>query len=307
MDRGDFDFPPDPAAEGFDSTVDAINNVPLRVLSNTPIEQLPPTILPVEQQRPIRQVMRGSRQLRRIALQRTQSHLSTQSLQGTDATQQAANAEDAEPTPPLQGMLAGHKRARFDWTEEELRDFYKFLSQYGTDFNAIAVLYPGRSRNDVKRLYHRELRKRRDDVRAALESREEIDLSTFKARLKKREELQQGPARRLDQEEEEALRQIEAGMLQLLPTPGEGETLTSDAANADFEFDFIVEERPQAEGAHVAKEDEEPNVKGDDAPIPVTLEVGGVKKDGGEAPAADTLLGDLVGLDEPFEDDFFEY
>ncbi|ORC85546.1 telomere-binding protein 1 [Trypanosoma theileri] len=242
MDRDDFDFPPDPAADEFDLGGDVLEGVPLRTLSNKPIEELPPTVVPTElQQRPIRQLLQGGRRQR----QRRERSPPRESAASTAE-------EDAGSAPP-----AGNKRARFDWTEEELREFYTFLSQYGTDFNAIAVMYNGRSRADVKRLYHRELRRRRSDVRAALAAREAIDLGVFRARLKRREEERQGPARRLDHDEEEALRQIEEGLF--------GEQ--HEEADAEFNFDTVVDEtnnKEEGEQEDEGRRREEEEEKGEE-------------------------------------------
>ncbi|ESL08363.1 hypothetical protein TRSC58_03934 [Trypanosoma rangeli SC58] len=310
MDRGDFDFPPDPSVEALDSTLEILNNVPLRVLSNMPIEELPPTVVPVDQQRPIRQMLQSSRKVRRAGRLRKHAHASLDPAPDIPAAQPDVAAERGEPTSSPRHGFAGHKRARFDWSEEELRDFYKFLSQYGTDFNAIAVMYHGRSREDVKRLYHRELRKRRGDVRAALSSREEIDLGTFTARLKKREELQQAPIRQLEQEEEEALRLIEAGALQFQPTCNEGETSVLDAGNSDFEFDFVAVKSPTPEktqpagdekAVYAGKHDDDKN----DSLVLKSVETGSVRNTDSCGPAENTLLDSLLPFEQPLEDDFF--
>ncbi|RNF15997.1 telomere-binding protein 1 [Trypanosoma conorhini] len=310
MDRGDFDFPPDPSVEAFGSTLESLNSVPLRVLSNMPIEELPPTVVPAEQQRPIRQMMRGGRRLRRAGTLRKSARASAEPAHDALASQPGDAAEGGEPTSSLRHSFAGHKRARFDWSEEELRDFYKFLSQYGTDFNAIAVMYQGRSREDVKRLYHRELRKRRDDVRAALSSREEIDLGTFRARLKKREELQQVPARQLEQEEEEALRLIETGALQFRPTCNEGEAPVSDAGNSEFEFDFVAAKNPTPEKASptgdvktacASKHDDDKS----SLPALKSAEASSVRNTDNGDPLEDTLLDDFLSPDQPSEDLYF--
>ncbi|KAH9578038.1 Transcription factor TFIIIB component B'' [Trypanosoma melophagium] len=239
MDRDDFEFPPDPAADEFDLGGDVLQGVPLRTLSNKPIEELPPTVVPTGQQRPIRQLLQGGRR------QRQRQRRERERSPPRESPASAAEEETAAAAP-----LAGQKRARFDWTEEELREFYTLLSQYGTDFNAIAVMYNGRSRADVKRLYHRELRRRRGDVRAALAARESIDLGVFRARLKRREEERLGPARRLDRDEEEALRQIEAGLF----SEQRGDV------DAEFDFDAVPEgtkdEKEEEAEAKVEKEKE---------------------------------------------------
>ncbi|EKG04322.1 hypothetical protein TCSYLVIO_004615 [Trypanosoma cruzi] len=315
MDRGDFEFAPDPITEAFDSTLETLNNVPLRVLSNVPIEELPPTVVPSGQQRPIREMMRGGRRIRRSRLHRTKADVSGEPAPGTFATSPTDAAEGGEPTSSPKNSFAGHKRNRFDWSEEELRDFYKFLSQYGTDFNAIAVMYIGRSRKDVKRLYHRELRKRSEDVRAALSSREEIDLGAFRAQLKKREELQQVPVRQLEQEEEEALRLIEAGALQFQSTSNDGETPAGGSGNKDFEFDFAAVKNMTAEEIQpinnaktadgVNCDDSEDNLNKNTSLFSKCAESSGVRNNEFGTLMDEKLMDDLMELDKPLEDDFF--
>ncbi|KAG5489826.1 hypothetical protein GH5_00709 [Leishmania sp. Ghana 2012 LV757] len=96
-----------------------------------------------------------------------------------------------------------NRQTRIEWNEGEVRSFYQALSQYGTDFSAIAVLFPGRSRKDIKRLYQRENRQKPKEVQAALHHKHPIDMAAFEVRYeaKKREAQQPVKTKRLNAEE----------------------------------------------------------------------------------------------------------
>ncbi|KAG8347745.1 putative Myb DNA binding like [Trypanosoma vivax] len=254
MEQEEFEFPPSVAEQNVLSGID-IGALPLHTLSSTPVEQLPPTTLPSEQQRPIGQVvMRNRRLIHPPVGRRTRQSTGQEPSVKENSVKLEEKGVGTSETPSSQRNLhAGHKRARFDWSEEDIVDFYRYLSQYGTDFNAIAVLYPEKTREDVKRLYHRELRKRRADVCAALLSHEEIDLATFRARLKIREE-QKVQVRKLGLEEEEMLLQLEEGTLRpSVLVKDEPEAPTSSAN--DFSFDFELKEEKEQE--HVKRHETE--------------------------------------------------
>ncbi|GET93761.1 hypothetical protein, conserved [Leishmania tarentolae] len=94
--------------------------------------------------------------------------------------------------PQMRARRFPNRQARIDWNEGEVRSFYQALSQYGTDFSAIAVLFPGRSRRDIKRLYQREMRQKPKEVQAALNQKHPIDMATFEVRYEaKKKEAQQ--------------------------------------------------------------------------------------------------------------------
>ncbi|CBH15869.1 hypothetical protein, conserved [Trypanosoma brucei gambiense DAL972] len=294
MDYSDFDFPPNPTDENDEhGAVPCLNNdIPLQALSSTPVEQLPPTTLPPNQQRPIRQAIQANQKL--VMTARAQHRaVAVKKNEGDhdDREQKEEMDEDSEEEENAKKLFGWRKRSRFSWTEEELVDFYKFLSQYGTDFNAIAVLYTDKSRDEVKRLYHRELRRRPADVRAALASRTSIDLATFNTRLKKREEKrQQARSRKLDKEEEETLRQLEAGTLQLLPT-SEGATDPGGTANADVEFSFDFKEESHAQKSDMVES----------LPLPAEGAVGEKEDDMGLVGSPENVL---EGTEKTYADDF---
>ncbi|KAG5464507.1 hypothetical protein LSCM1_00697 [Leishmania martiniquensis] len=96
-----------------------------------------------------------------------------------------------------------NRQVRIEWSEGEIRSFYQALSQYGTDFSAIAVLFPGRSRRDIKRLYQRENRQRPKEVQAALNQKNPIDMAVFEVRYeaKKKEAEKPVQTKKLNAEE----------------------------------------------------------------------------------------------------------
>ncbi|CBZ26515.1 conserved hypothetical protein [Leishmania mexicana MHOM/GT/2001/U1103] len=96
-----------------------------------------------------------------------------------------------------------NRQARIDWSEGEVRSFYQALSQYGTDFSAIAVLFPGRTRRDIKRLYQREMRQKPKEVQTALNQKHPIDMAAFEVRYeaKKKEAQQPVKMKKLNSEE----------------------------------------------------------------------------------------------------------
>ncbi|KAK7202287.1 hypothetical protein NESM_000300400 [Novymonas esmeraldas] len=85
------------------------------------------------------------------------------------------------------------RQTRIDWSEGEVRSFYQALSQYGTDFSAIAVLFPGRSRSDIKRLYQREMRQKPKEVQTALNQKSPIDMAAFEVRYEAKKKETQPP------------------------------------------------------------------------------------------------------------------
>lgn len=109
------------------------------------------------------------------------------------------------------GRLGGVRRSRTEWSEAEVRRFYGALSQYGTDFAAIAVLFPEHTREEVKRLYHRELRRHQNQVRQALNDKQTIDLDTFSTLLQEKEKKEKKPTKELNTEEEDMLSRIALG------------------------------------------------------------------------------------------------
>lgn len=71
------------------------------------------------------------------------------------------------------------------WDEEETELFYKYLKMFGTDFETISHMFPGKARRQVKLKFNREEKLRPNRVNAAIMARGEkkiaIDLDEYKA------------------------------------------------------------------------------------------------------------------------------
>lgn len=102
------------------------------------------------------------------------------------------------------------RKPRCTFTHGEVKIFYDALSKFGTDFNLMALLFPKRDRNDLKKLYHRELKKNPQNVSAALGERRTFDEVDLHQRIKERHQAMAAePLRMLEKEEEAYLREIE--------------------------------------------------------------------------------------------------
>lgn len=102
------------------------------------------------------------------------------------------------------------RKPRCTFTHGEVKAFYEALSQFGTDFNLIALLFPKRDRNDLKKLYHRELKKNHQHILAALNERKRFDEAELHLRIKERQKAMTAePLRVLEKEEEAYLREIQ--------------------------------------------------------------------------------------------------
>lgn len=71
------------------------------------------------------------------------------------------------------------------WTDEDTERFYRLLSMFGTDFETIASMFPGKTRRAVKLKFNREETQRPRRINAAVmvrgEKRVGIDLEEYKA------------------------------------------------------------------------------------------------------------------------------
>ncbi|OTB20139.1 hypothetical protein K445DRAFT_312557 [Daldinia sp. EC12] len=71
------------------------------------------------------------------------------------------------------------------WTEEDTERFYHLLSMFGTDFETIASMFPGKTRRAIKLKFNREETQRPRRINAAVmvrgEKRVNIDLEEYKA------------------------------------------------------------------------------------------------------------------------------
>lgn len=98
-------------------------------------------------------------------------------------------------------------RSNGEWDSTSTAEFFEALSQFGTDFSTIAVLFPRLNRNEIMRKYKAEMRRQPDRVLAALSAvnRRPIDLQKLEERKRIADEMRQEPTRPLNAEEEAQL------------------------------------------------------------------------------------------------------
>ncbi|CCW63229.1 unnamed protein product [Phytomonas sp. EM1] len=261
MEHNDFEFPPDPVQHNF-APFPSLQSIPISVLAQTPVDQLPPTTAPTGGNYSIRQIMRSAMCFE--AKSNLGGYRNINAAIGADnSSSQPYRSPLADPftlESPSDVAVAGrdggvqelwqrtgrNRRSRAEWTEGELRNFYHALSQYGTDFAAISVLFPGRSRADVKLLYRREMRKHPNKVRAALQKKKDIDLDTFEMFLKEKRAREQPPKKVLALEEEQLLQQIAQ-----VESPSQDHTSGGGAVGSDVD-DFLLREAPRGAGGEGA-------------------------------------------------------
>ena len=71
------------------------------------------------------------------------------------------------------------KGIRKRWNDEENVLFYKALECCGYDFSMMNILFPDRSRNNLKLKYKKELKKNQSKVELALKSFKQFNLENF--------------------------------------------------------------------------------------------------------------------------------
>lgn len=78
------------------------------------------------------------------------------------------------------------------WSRDDTELFYDALSMCGTDFSLISILFPRRSREQVKGKYKVEERANPSRIAMALKNRKALDAAWFDRAKKEREELEGG-------------------------------------------------------------------------------------------------------------------
>ncbi|KAI1854517.1 hypothetical protein JX266_000635 [Neoarthrinium moseri] len=80
---------------------------------------------------------------------------------------------------PSRAMGSNH------WSDEETERFYHYLTMFGTDFETISHVFPGKNRRQVKLKFNREEKARPNRINAAIMARSQkkvaIDLDDYKA------------------------------------------------------------------------------------------------------------------------------
>ncbi|KAI0856579.1 hypothetical protein F4860DRAFT_492417 [Xylaria cubensis] len=81
--------------------------------------------------------------------------------------------------------FAKRVQAPGNWTDEETEKFYRLLGMFGTDFETISRLFPGKNRRAIKLKFNKEERLRPNRVNAAMmvrgQKKVNIDLEEYKA------------------------------------------------------------------------------------------------------------------------------
>ncbi|KAI1754310.1 hypothetical protein F4782DRAFT_493966 [Xylaria castorea] len=81
--------------------------------------------------------------------------------------------------------FAKRVQAPGNWTDEETEKFYRLLGMFGTDFETISRLFPGKNRRAIKLKFNKEERHRPNRVNAAMmvrgQKKVNIDIEEYKA------------------------------------------------------------------------------------------------------------------------------
>ncbi|KAK7949747.1 hypothetical protein PG988_016386 [Apiospora saccharicola] len=161
------------------------------------------------------------------------------------------------------------------WSDEETERFYHYLKMFGTDFETISHVFPGKSRRHIKLKFNREEKARPKRINAAIMARGAkkvaIDLEDFKSQWRG-EEWQEPDNIRADQarvqaEYEEHLEELRQARRELGLLDDEPAAAAEGAEGAEGEAAENGEE-----GQDVA-EGEEEGVVVDEAAVPASVPV----------------------------------
>lgn len=239
MDVSDFTFPADSAPQDLYYEEPPCTAMSIDRIVAMPTEQLPRTVPSAgAPRRSLGDIIRASKTQATRARAATSGALpATAEATDADLSEAAIREEFAmEPAVPLaavnggggddagstsgdapvveasRGSVPPPRRPKTEWSDADVRKFYDALSQFGTDFDAIAVLFtPDHNRGEVKRLYHRELRRHPDQVWRAVQDRKKIDYDTFEVLLKEKQEKERAPVKEISSEQENMLNAMSGG------------------------------------------------------------------------------------------------
>lgn len=104
-----------------------------------------------------------------------------------DRTAEAASHNDGPITTVIESAATRYvnsasysKKERSErWNDDETKLFFNGLSIWGTDFELIARMIPGRSRRQVKNKFNREERRDPSKITEALKSRKKLDIAEY--------------------------------------------------------------------------------------------------------------------------------
>lgn len=230
MDDFEFLLPEDdPIMEHHEHEEEVGHTPPFQHLATLPTHQLPKTVIP---NRGITTTLGGS--IRELVMSRNawgpKLNLPQSKPQETPLLTSAGNP--AEQPPVLGSREASQENARPQekyvwmptrrppavWSESDTQLFFDGIAQFGTDLSSIAVLFPGRTRQDIAHKFRVESTKRPNHMQSALlvQNQRPVDVEKFKEAKKKCDELKAEPVRVLDADEQEALNQL-LGTLEQTP------------------------------------------------------------------------------------------
>lgn len=208
----------------------AHGTISLQQLSLVPVEQLPPT--PPLSNRTITDMIATASVAFAASTASKKSHSSTIEYRSTlgyssesgfegdgdgvglelglsgSGSADSAGSSPPAPPPPDWGPS---RSSRVSFSLAELKKFYEGLSQFGTDFHLISVLLQTKDRNQVKKLYHRELKRNREKVLNALKKREAFDETVMKKKIEEHLKSAIPKGRELLRDEEDCLKLIAEG------------------------------------------------------------------------------------------------
>ncbi|KAK7588245.1 hypothetical protein V9T40_005490 [Parthenolecanium corni] len=105
-----------------------------------------------------------------------------------EARQAIANSEVVEETGLHYRSYSKKNNFKRQWSPHDTLKFYDVLSVVGTDFTLMATLFPGRTRNCIKRKYKREEKANRDLIMKALTCKQKFNIGLLEKELKLKEE-----------------------------------------------------------------------------------------------------------------------
>ncbi|KAI0429206.1 hypothetical protein F5Y09DRAFT_311050 [Xylaria sp. FL1042] len=156
-----------------------------------------------------------------------------------------------------------------NWTDEETEKFYRLLGMFGTDFETISHLFPGKNRRAIKLKFNKEERLRPNRINAAMMVRSQkkvnIDIEEYKASQRQwqaKDKILAEQAMLAQEHEREVSRLREerraAGLIDDDETPA-GNTSTNTNGNGQENGDFeVIEEDADALGQGGQEMDPQP-------------------------------------------------
>ncbi|GAW11090.1 hypothetical protein ANO14919_004290 [Xylariales sp. No.14919] len=155
--------------------------------------------------------------------------------------------------------FAKRVQAPGNWTDEETEKFYRLLGMFGTDFETISRLFPGKNRRAIKLKFNKEERLRPNRVNAAMmvrgQKKVNIDIEEYKATQRQwqaKDKILEEHARLAQEQEREVTRLREERRAAGLIDDNEGRTSStnpkqssSGQGGGDFE---VIEEDADALG-----------------------------------------------------------